>query len=264
MPKLIDLTGQTFNRLTVIHRTENDKSGNACWECQCVCGNITIVPTGSLKSGHTKSCGCFMKESHAKRKFIHGMSDTSEYSVWEGIIQRCTNPNNQAFKDYGGRNIGVCSKWKNDFMAFFNDMGKKPSPKLTIERVDNNKGYFPENCVWASRKNQSNNRRNNWAITFNGITLNITQWAEKVGIDREILRARVDKLKWSIEDALYTPKNKYPRGKYYITINGWTMSISQWAHFVNRPANTVFGRLKRGWPPAKAIFTPIQRKRTRK
>ena len=200
----IDLTGQTFNLLTVICRVENTKWGTARWQCKCSCGNITTAHANHLKSGATKSCGCLHKKLLSKRRFVHGLYSTPEYKTWGGIIQRCTNPNEKAFKNYGGRGITVCDKWRYSFMAFFKDMGKRPSPKLTIERVDNNKGYSPENCVWANSKKQANNRRNNHKISIRGWTLTLAQWSHFVNISQHVLSHRILR-GWPPEKAVFYP-----------------------------------------------------------
>jgi hypothetical protein len=201
----IDLTRQTFNRLTVLERAENTKWGTTRWRCKCSCGNITTVHANHLKSGATQSCGCIGTELLIERRLIHGMYSTPEYKTWAGIIQRCTNPNEKAFKNYGSRGITVCKEWRKDFMAFFKDMGKRPSPKLTIERVDNNKGYSLENCVWANSKKQANNRRTNHIITIHGWTMNLCQWAEFAGISQKNLSKRINAFGWPPAKAIFTP-----------------------------------------------------------
>lgn len=204
MPPLIDLTGHQFGRLTVLERTYKKNSRGPYWLCKCSCGNTTIVRSSSLKDGTTQSCGCYNTELCSKINLVHGMSRTPEYRAWTNIIQRCFNPNHPSFKDYGARGITVCKEWKNSFMAFFNDMGKRPSPKLTIERVDNHKGYFSENCIWASRKKQSNNNRRNHLITINGWSLNITQWAKHVGVKAQAIHTRLH-LGWTPEKSIFCP-----------------------------------------------------------
>ncbi len=204
----IDHTGQIFSNLTVIERAKNNKWGQVRWKCKCICGNTTIAHASHLKNGSTKSCGCIRNKLLIKRNLTHGMYSTPEYKTWSGIIQRCTNPTEKAFENYGGRGITVCDEWKHDFMAFFKDMGKRPSRNLTIERVDNNKGYFPKNCIWEDRKTQANNRRTNHLITINGVIKTIAQWARTIGISQDIISQRL-KRNWETERAIFQPVKKH-------------------------------------------------------
>lgn len=153
----IDLTGQIFGRLTVIKEVDRNKYGQSMWECLCDCKNTTIVQGGSLHSGNTQSCGCLRKEKIKESLIKHGMCKTSTYNAWVGILQRCNNPRNQDYHNYGGRGIAVCDRWLK-FENFISDMGLKPTG-LTIDRINNNLGYFKENCRYASSIEQNRNRR---------------------------------------------------------------------------------------------------------
>lgn len=205
MGKFIDLTEQVFGRLTVVERTENSKTGKTRWRCKCDCGNITTPYATDLRRQNTKSCGCLNKEATTKRNFIHGMSHSSEHNIWWAMVQRCYNPKDQAFSRYGGRGITICNEWRTDFMAFFNHIGPRPSKNYSIERVNNNKGYKPGNVKWGTRIEQSNNKRDNHPITFNGQTKNLTQWARSAGINKKTLFNRINTLNWPIEKALTQP-----------------------------------------------------------
>lgn len=155
MPKKINMINKKFGRLTVVKKTNKDKWGQFIYECECSCGNKTNVRGYHLRKGKVKSCGCL----HIESITTHGMHGTPTYQTWEGMISRCNNPNNSKFQDYGGRGITVCPKWL-FFKSFYKDMGIKPE-KLTIDRIDNNKGYYKENCKWSSRLEQIRNQRPN-------------------------------------------------------------------------------------------------------
>lgn len=159
MSKLIDLTGKNFGRWTVLERASNDKNGQAHWMCQCACGREKIVYGNSLRSGHSRQCRhCGNKEN----TFKHGLSGTPLYNVLNDMIQRCENPNNKDYKHYGGRKIKICPEWREDFAVFAAwALANGYKEGLSIDRIDNDKGYFPENCQWIT---QSENSLKGWRI----------------------------------------------------------------------------------------------------
>lgn len=211
MRKPIDLTGQQCGRLLVMERTGSDKRRNALWLCQCECGERVTVRACDLKSGHTESCGCLKRERQRASVTTHGAAETRLYHIWEGMKSRCMNGSDRSYKDYGGRGITVCAEWENSFEAFRDwalENGYRDN--LTIDRENNDGPYSPNNCRWATAKQQGNNRRSNRMIAHNGETHTLTQWAELTGIKYEALCQRL-RNGWSVERALTTkPKGATP------------------------------------------------------
>jgi hypothetical protein len=198
--------GEKYGRLTLVEPRDD----GAKWLCKCQCGLTTIVAVGNLTSGHTKSCGCLSAEKTATRstshkEFINRGKGSPEYRIWAKIKGRCLNPKDRAFKYYGGRGISICDEWQTSFAAFLRDVGRRPSPELTLDRTDNNKGYAKDNCRWATRRVQSQNRRCVKGITLNGRTQSLADWSRETGISIGLLFARIRVLGWTDEQALTTP-----------------------------------------------------------
>ena len=206
--KLIDLTGQRFNRIFVESRAPNNKNGSAQWNCVCDCGNKTIVYGASLRGKITKSCGCLAKEKNIARRTTHGMSKIAEYNTWIHLKQRCSNPMNKNYHRYGGRGITVCERWFSSFAHFFTDLGPKPSPNHSIERIDNNGNYSPENTRWGNATDQANNTRRNTVIEFRGETKTLPEWCRLLNLNYDATRQRINRLKWSPEKSFTMPVSK--------------------------------------------------------
>lgn len=183
MPAFQDLTGQTFERLTVLSLSNRGKGG-VRWEVRCLCGVIKVVSASALKQRLTKSCGCLRNEKAAARGRAqlqtHGMSNTPTFICWDAMLQRCGNPKHAAFPNYGARGITVCRRWRK-FENFFSDMGTRPESK-ELDRIDNDGDYTLENCRWATRKRNSRNRRSNRTITLDGETYCLAEWGEIRGM----------------------------------------------------------------------------------
>lgn len=166
--KFINLTGKKFGYLTVIKESGRNSQNRRMYLCSCECGNTKVISGDNLRHNRTKSCGCLSKEVNSKLFTTHGKTKTAEYVAWENMIRRCTNPNHPTYKHYGGRGINVCERWMK-FEHFLEDMGKKPSSDHSIERKDNNLGYCPENCIWATMDIQARNRRVSNGTGYKGI-----------------------------------------------------------------------------------------------
>lgn len=203
MPKVIDLRGHTFGKLEVVARDSNSAQGKARWACRCSCGNQTTIVSASLLSGVSKSCGCLNIELTRSRETTHGKTKTPEFSVWQDIHRRCYNKNFRQYKDYGGRGITVSEEWKK-FETFLKDMGPRPSKSHTIERVNNSSGYSKENCVWATRQQQNNNRRDTRLFTYLKVTKSLADWCREFNVNYGRVSNRLY-CGWEFEKAIGTP-----------------------------------------------------------
>lgn len=202
-----DLTGQKFGRLTVLQyeyfKLYKNRTKHYYWRCRCECGNEKIINGISLKKGVTKSCGCLQKEQTSNKNKTHGLTDSRLFIIWANIKARCYNKNNPSYKNYGNRGIKMYQEWLNDFMNFYNwaiTNGYKEN--LTIDRIDVNGNYEPNNCRWITNKEQQNNRRNNHYVTYNNETHTLAEWAKITNIKYSTLERRLNKYKWTITRAL--------------------------------------------------------------
>ncbi len=209
--KRMQLSGLVFGRLAVLGAA-GIADYRSLWECACYCGKSVIVSGKDLKSGNTRSCGCLRRENQPNR--THGKTETREYRIWTNIKTRCLNVGTPAYKHYGGRGIRICKRWELSFEAFLTDMGL--SNGLSIERRDNEKGYSPGNCYWATQEQQQNNRRNNRLYELNGEALTIRGWSNKCGVSYSVIAQRLNRLKWPLARAISTPV--YPMLKNYYEV----------------------------------------------
>lgn len=199
----MDITGHTYGKLTVIKRAGKNRFGQYLWECSCECGNNAVVPLVSMRTGKTKSCGC-LKGTNASHGHSRKGKITVEYSTWTNLRKRCFNRADKKFADYGGRGITVCDRWANSFEAFFADMGERPSPAHSIDRIDNDGPYSPDNCRWATRAQQASNKRvpkNTVYITLGAVTKTIPEWSDITGLSQPLIRSRL-KRGWAVERIL--------------------------------------------------------------
>lgn len=230
MAKLIDLTGQTFGRLTVLGLDPvRSPLGQAQWRVRCSCGTSKdfLMIGWTMKSGNTTSCGCLRKENTGKMFRKHGLYGTPEYTAWIEISRRCYNENAPQYHDYGGRGIRMSEEWKNDFNAFLRDMGKKPTKHHTIDRIDNNGNYEKGNCRWADRITQANNTRANVAYDYQGEKLTIAEFSRRFDFHPATMGNRL--LYLPVEAAI--DKNvKFET--YVLNINGKEKPMKDWLRFV--------------------------------
>lgn len=198
-----DISGHRFGLLTVIAPISKIPSG-VCWLCRCDCGNECLMSGHNFRWGKSKSCGCLRLARVKETNSTHGMSNTPTHKVWLSMRTRCENPNDKRFDRYGGRGITVCDRWQ-DFEAFLADMGERPSLAHSIDRIDNDGSYTPENCRWATSTQQVRNRSTTLLQEYNGITKPLADWADELGISYQTLFQRIHKLNWPIDRAMTEP-----------------------------------------------------------
>ena len=242
MGAFIDRTGQRYGSLTAVSPVKRGRVIH--WECRCDCGNVTYPTSATLGNGSSMSCGCSRKtdafRANAKaKKTKHGYFGTPEYGVWGGIVDRCENPNSKGWDNYGGRGIRVDPVWRDNPVAFIESMGPRPTPKHSVERLDVNGPYAPNNCVWATQEEQSNNKRNNVILTFEGKTQTMAQWARELGISQGALRDRL-KVR-DVEGALnFAPVERGTK----VEFNGESKLIREWAEELGFSRRGLMKRLK--------------------
>lgn len=205
MANFINRSGHHFGQLTVLDEWESRQFGqnkSVFWKCRCDCGNELFVRSVYLVNGEVKHCGCSPQRG---RQITHGLTGTPEYRCWLRMKQRCYDPRAKQFEDWGGRGIQVCDRWRNSFENFLADMGEIPQPRLQLDRKDNNGNYEPDNCQWATPKQQCRNTRHNRYLTLGNETMSVVEWSERTGINSTTIRQRLDFSGWTVEQALTTP-----------------------------------------------------------
>lgn len=199
MAKVVDITNKKYTRLTALEflRVEDH---HAFWRCVCDCGNTVEARGYDLRRGHKKSCGCLFY-------LRSGSAYSREYAAWRNAKDRCNNERNHAYDRYGGRGIKMYPQWENSFSDFYDYIGPKPSPKHSLDRIDNSKGYEPGNVRWATPKQQTTNRRSNRTVTYKGETKTLSEWSQVIGGSKILVSCRLRK-GWSEERAVSTPADK--------------------------------------------------------
>lgn len=219
MGKFIDLTGCKFGRLTVLSkgkaRKRSDKGFTHYWICECDCGNTVEVRGDDLKSGRTQGCGCYQRQRAKEYHTKHGMCGERIYWIWVDMKRRCKSQSRKCFDRYGGRGIAVCEEWK-AFEPFYEwAIANGYREDLTIDRIDNDSDYCPENCRWATQKEQCNNTSSNHRITYNGETHTLVEWAEILGLPKSVMYDRTRR-GWSMERIVNTPMRRNVDGHYVV------------------------------------------------
>lgn len=267
--KLKDLTGIRFGKLTVINYAGYNvrKTGRKYhkWDCFCDCGNKKTVESRMLLSGHTQSCGCMHKNPPPPIK--HGMTDTRLYAVYKAMKQRCCNPNDKSYKNYGGRGITICDKWlgEDGFMNFYHWSIKNgydenaPRGECTIDRIDNDSGYSPDNCRWVDSKVQAMNKQTTARFYIEGEKLNLIEISNKYGIDYNILRGRIYTNKDTIERAVF---DEHIRDTL-LTCDGITLPLKEWCKITGISLSAMHQRIGiHKWTHERAIKTPMKKPKT--
>lgn len=256
MSKLKDLTGQRFERLTVIERADNTKKGQARWLCKCDCGATCIADGVHLRRGEIKSCGCLSRENTIKRSTKHGMkrrmSSNKIYSTWQNVKQRCLDKSAPHYAEYGARGITICEEWQTDFQAFFDYVSKLEhfnEEGYTLDRINNDGNYEPGNVRWATRKEQTRNRRITAMVDYKGETISLADAAERSGINYDALRERYRK--GLRGDELFKPL--YQRF-IFIEHNGKSMTLKALAEEMGVAYSALLWRYKHGKRGAE-LFT---------
>lgn len=210
MSRIVDLTDRKFGRLAVVGLSEKRSNHGALWDCVCDCGKTACVLSQVLRRGKSNSCGCYRIEAGGalgRRSRRHGEAGTStetvEYRTWAQMLSRTRSGTHVNFKNYGGRGITVCERWKK-YENFLADMGRRPSPKHSLDRKDNDKGYDPDNCRWATIFEQNRNTRGNHRITIRGETKTLAEWMEIAGRKAKTFQNRIQR-GMSEENALFAP-----------------------------------------------------------
>lgn len=256
-----DLTGQRFGRRVVVsnNRVRRDGWSRSKVLCRCDCGELDFVDPRKLREGTSGMClACARTSYNPLRKHGHTAPVTPEYRTWKNMIQRCTDPNGNRYHIY--KDVDICDRWLggDGFVNFLADMGPKPTPDHSIDRKDNAKGYSPENCRWATPKQQAQNRKNATKLTINGETKTLSEWADEAGVKYHTFRKRL-KLGWTPEEALAGKRAgrvfRHCKDTIYLTVDGETKPVQEWSALTGQPADRIKQRVQRlGWSHKEAVY----------
>lgn len=253
----VNLLGEVFGCLRVVGGPYR-KGRCTWWVCACNCGREVRVRGHSLQSGDTKSCGCFAKAQTALRSTTHGMSKTAIYRTWRCMLSRCYYVKDKCYNIYGGRGVVVCNRWKDSFENFYADMGDRPSNRHSLDRIDSNGNYCPENCRWATPIEQANNRRNTIRVCIDGVSKSLVDWAEFYGTRLDTIITRIHR-GWPLEEAVCgrSRKKRSCHTNRYL-VNDEYLSVVEASNRYDMPPQTVRERLNRGWTIQDALTTPVK------
>lgn len=223
--KPADITGKRFGRLVAVEFAGWNKFKNRQWKCICDCGNEHFATAGTLLNGSCNSCGCLKSDIVITRNTTHGLlrKHPVEYAVWCGVKSRCNCKSHTSWKYYGGRGITICKRWNDSFACFLDDMGPRVDSTMTIERVDNSKGYKPDNCIWANMSIQGRNTRKTVRLKYKGKNTTIPELSERSGIGTEVIRRRI-KRGWTVEESVSVPSGS---GRIVAIRRNATISITR-------------------------------------
>lgn len=251
--KDFSIIGKKFNKLLVLEYSHQDKNKKSMFKCQCDCGKIGIFRGTEVKNNHTKSCGCLRDEKHTK----HGYYKTAEYRAYIDMKKRCYNPKNKHYKDYGERGIFVCDYWlgEDGFEHFIKDIGEKPKGKYSLGRINNEKGYYPENCRWETDIEQNRNLRSNLLLTYKGETKCVSEWCEIYNINKSTFKHRY-RSGWSINKIIETPVKSPKKYNYKDEYN----TVIYFSKKYGKDNNRVAARLRRGCSIVEALELPFKYK----
>lgn len=247
--KVKNLLGHAYGEWTVIQYAGiASNSRKAAWLCECKCGTRKVITSNNLK--RALSCGCGRREKTILRNTTHGRARSPEHRAWCAMKKRCYNQNDPRYKDWGGRGVIVCDKWRNSFESFLSDMGSRPSNKHSVDRIDVNGNYEPENCRWATSDIQATNTRRNVKLTIGVDTRCLSEWAREAGVHPATFANRVE-ANWS-EDDLLLPPTKAKQ----LDFKGKKMTVHEWSVELGISFNTIHDRLTRGWTVEESLGTP--------
>ena len=253
---LIDITGQKYNRLTAIKRVGSNNMGST-WLFQCDCGNQIVTGSNNVRKGRTKSCGCYNQELR-KSRIKHGMFNTRLYVAWSHMRQRCNNPSNKEYRNYGARGISICEEW-DEFINFYNwAMANGYEKTLTIDRIDNDGNYEPNNCRWVTMAVQESNKRTNHYIEFNGEKMTMSQCAKMNGVSINAFRYHVCNLGYSPEEAvesiLYKREHPEEFDKHrYVIYQGEKMCVADCVRKANVKRDSFMKHIGKGMTADEAV-----------